>query len=100
MRATTPSSPAHSSDPSHGSSGLFEDNTLDLVSDVVKAVDHRLEMIVDLLPCNEGHGVRLRVLPIEFTQALVVNVIGPAFDFGYPLAQRANAGGFGADVPE
>src|SRR4051795_2161141 len=100
MRATNRSSPARSSDPSHGSSGLFEDDTLDLVPDVVKAVDYRLEVIVDLLAGDEGHRVRLGVRPIELAQTLVVNVVATAFDLGYPLAQRADPGGFGADVPE
>src|SRR3954449_12205812 len=100
MRATSRSSPARSSDPRHGSSGLFEDDALDLVPDIVKAVDHRLEVIVDLLAGDEGHRVRLGVRPIELAQALVVNVVAPAFDLGYPLAQRADPGGFGADVAE
>src|SRR5213076_2522506 len=96
-----PSSSAGSTGaPIHGPSGLFENDALDLVPDIVETVDHRFEVIVDLLARNEGHRVRLRVRLIELAQAFVVNIVAPAFDLGYPLAQRADPGGFSADATE
>ena len=43
--------------PIHGSSGLFENDALDFVPDVVEAVDDGFEVIVDLLPADESHRV-------------------------------------------
>src|SRR3954471_22634116 len=96
-----PSSSAGSTGPPiRGLSGLLENDALDFVPDIVETVDHRFEVIIDLLARNEGHGVRFGVLSIELAQAFVVNIVAPAFDLGYPLAQRADPGGFSADVSE
>src|SRR3954471_22279558 len=96
-----PSSSAGSTGaPIHGPSGLYENDALDFVPNIVETVDHRFEVIVDLLARDESHWVRLGVRPIELAQAFVVNVVASAFDLGYSLAQRADPGGFSADVSE
>jgi hypothetical protein len=51
------SSAAGTGAPSHGPSSLFENNALDFVPDVVATVDHRFEVIVDLLAGYESHRV-------------------------------------------
>jgi hypothetical protein len=43
--------------PIRGWSGLFENDALDFIPDVVETVDDCFEVIVDLLPGDEGHRV-------------------------------------------
>src|SRR5262245_36611878 len=63
-------------------SNVLDHDALDLVRHVVEAVDHLLEMIVDLVADEEGDRVGSRVLLIEPLQPGVVHLVGAALDLG------------------
>src|SRR5437667_3993541 len=64
----------------HLQSHVLKHNAVDLVGHVVEAVDHLLEMVVDLDDDAEGHRVRRLVGPIELLQADVVQIVRLTFD--------------------
>ena len=63
-------------------SDVLDDDAVHLVGDVVEAVDHLFQMIVDLGADDEGH--RRRCLPVAPGTApcmpLIVQLVGAAFD--------------------
>ena len=62
---------------------MLEDDALDLVADVVKTVDHLLQVIVDFLPAHKIHRVaRFRPLVEDF-QTAVVGLVSAPFYLGH-----------------
>jgi hypothetical protein len=63
-------------------SGVLDDNSLDLVTDIIKTVDHLLQVVVDFLPARKIHGVARLGPIVENLKAAVVDLIRAAFDLG------------------
>ena len=81
-----------SPDPAH-SSHVLEHDAVHLVADVVEAVDHLLEMVVDLDADEERHRVRRQVGLVELVQSDVVQLVGAPFELRNLLADAADAAG-------
>ena len=51
---------------------MIDDDAMDAVGDVVEAVDHFFQMIIDLIAGDEGHRRTLHAVEIEVAQAGIV----------------------------
>src|SRR5580698_7444387 len=67
---------------------LFDDDTVDLVGNVVEAVGDFLQMVVDLGADDEIHRVGVAVLEEQLLEADVVEIVDPAFQLGHFLGDR------------
>src|SRR5947209_10586528 len=55
-------------------SNVVDHDAVDLVGDVVEAIDHRLEMIIDLVADHIGPGIAVPVPPVKLLAAGVVDL--------------------------
>src|SRR5690348_8049238 len=78
-------------------SDVIDHDALQLVGDIVEPIDHLLEVVVDLVSGDEGHGIGGALGLEQLLEADVVQVVGPALDLGDLLGQRADAAGLLAD---
>src|SRR5512142_2577524 len=56
--------------------GLFDGDAADAVGNVLEAVHHPLEVIVDVVADHVVHGVAVAMLEIERFHAMVVEIVG------------------------
>ena len=79
-------------------SSVIEHEALDLVGDILEAVDHAFQVAVDLAPNDEAHRVGTPVRRLEQPlQPGVVDLVGVTFQLHQPGGQLQDAAGIVAD---
>src|SRR3954471_18187215 len=81
-------------------SHVLDDDAADFISDVVEAVDHRLQMVIDLVADEERHRIGRLIGAVKLTQPDIVQFVGAALDLRNLLADLADAAGIGVDGGE
>src|ERR1700761_5790827 len=76
-------------------SEVLEQDAADLVRHVLEAVEHLLQVVVDLRPGDEGHRPVLAG-PEQGLHALVVDLVRAVLDAGDGLGDGVRAGGVAA----
>src|SRR4051812_14760764 len=64
---------------------LFDHDRVDLVGDVVEAIRHLLQMVIDLRADDEVHRIRIAMLEKQLLQADVVEIVHAPFKLGHLL---------------
>src|SRR5712691_394017 len=97
-------SPISSGNPSEASiwaipagSDVIDHDALNFVGDVVEAVDHLFQVVVDLVAGDESHGIARPLRLEKLSEPEIVQVVGAAFDLRDLLGERADAAGLLAD---
>src|SRR5687767_3208394 len=83
-------------------SQMIDNECVDLVRHVLEAIDHRLQMVVDLGADDEIHGAAglpaaVLVGHVERLAALIVKLVGLLLDPDHPFSERIELSRVGAD---
>src|SRR5262245_14541981 len=74
---------------------VLDHDAADLVAGVVEAIDHLLQMIIDLDADEECHRIGGLIGAVELLQPGIMQLVGAAFDLGDLLADLVEPGGIG-----